>query len=38
VWFHEGNKIEYTFNFGCGVFVGPEITPPESMFVNAGAG
>ena len=22
VWFKDGNKVEYTFNIGCGVFLG----------------
>jgi hypothetical protein len=31
IWFKEGNIIDFSFNFGCGIFVGP---PPDSNILN----
>jgi len=35
IWFKEGNIAEFTFNFGCGVFIGPaNDANPLSLFSN----
>ncbi len=31
IWFKEGNIVDFSFNFGCGIFVGP---PPDSNILN----
>ena len=35
VWFKEGNKFEFTFNFGCGIFIGPKIADNPMAFFQA---
>jgi hypothetical protein len=33
IWFRKGNKIDYSFNFGCGVFVSKKAgTDPKALF------
>jgi uncharacterized protein YutD len=35
IWFKEGNIIEFTFNFGCGIFIGENIASnPMNIFKN----
>lgn len=33
IWFKDGNKLDYSFNFGCGVFVNKKSsTDPRELF------
>ncbi len=32
IWFKEGNNVEFTFNFGCGIFTGPIGDNPLTFF------
>jgi hypothetical protein len=34
VWFKDGNRLEFTFNFGCGLFTAPFGDNPISFFQN----
>ena len=34
MWFKAGNKVEFTFNFGCGLFVGPKVDAGPLEMLN----